>query len=72
MKDYQYYKHYKYYHKMFQQPRLIIATIKIPQEIKNKIIQDVNNYHPEFNLNLYLTEKNFKPFDSISDFSFSK
>ena len=46
-------------------PRPMIATIGIPQDIKNKIISDAFLYQSIFNLSI--TNDNFLDFDSISD-----
>ena len=48
-------------------PRTMIATIKIPDEIKTRIIDDVSHYQDFTNFRLSLDLSNFKPFDSIED-----
>ena len=48
-------------------PRTMIATIKIPDEIKTRIIDDVSHYQDFTNFRLSLDLSNFKPFDSIDD-----
>ena len=50
-----------------QPPRLIIATINIPEEIKSQIISDANFYNTHFSNSIKLTSANFKPFNSIDD-----
>ena len=50
-----------------QPPRLMIATINIPEEIKSQIISDANFYNTHFSNSIKLTSANFKPFNSIDD-----
>ena len=47
------------------EPRTMIATIGIPDEIKTRIIEDVEHYKDFSKFNLQITLSNFKPFDSI-------
>ena len=49
----------------FHQPRPLIATIGIPDEIKNKILNHANQYNNIFHLNL--TYDKFRDFDNIDD-----
>ena len=48
-------------------PRLIIATIGMPEEIKKKIIDDANHPNLQSEFKFPLTNANFKPFNSIDD-----
>ena len=50
-----------------QVPRLMIATIGIPEEIKNRIIDDANHPNVNSNFRLTLSSSNFKPFNSVTD-----
>ena len=50
---------------MQHQPRPLIATIGIPDEIKNKILNHANQYNNIFHLNL--TYDKFRDFDNIDD-----
>ena len=50
-----------------QVPRLKIATIGIPDEIKERIIDDANHHNVNSNFQLTLSQSNFMPFNSIDD-----
>ena len=50
-----------------QKPRTIIATIGNLDEIKDRIIDDVNHYNPNGYFHLSLSHSNFKSFNSIDD-----
>ena len=50
-----------------QVPRLMIATIGIPEEIKERIIDDANHPNANSNFRLTLSSSNFKPFNSVTD-----
>ena len=53
--------------KTFQEPRTMIATIGIPDEIKTRIIEDAEHYKDYSNYTLKITLSNFKPFESIEE-----